>query len=257
MKLKKRIKNLEEVDEQYRGLYTQSGDGFVLEVDGDDSAARIAEFRDNNIKLKEQLESMEQKLKKLSDFEGLDQEAARNALEELQKQKDQKLLSEGKLEEVLAQRTETMRSNFEGKIEALQNKLDATTKRASTFEEKYKTNVIDSQIQNAVSNFATVRPGAMRHVLASARDVWTIDEEGNPVAMKDGKVVYGKDGSAPLTMEEWGEGLYREAEYLFEPNSGAGAGGNRSSNGAGGKIGAGDVSGVSLEELASGSVTVE
>ena len=72
--------------------------------------------------------------------------------------------------------------------------------------------------------------------------------------------MYGKDGTNPLTPEEWGAALVKEAPFLFRPSSGGGAPGG-SGNGTGdepGVLAYGDQSAINsnIERIAAGEVRV-
>ena len=71
----------------------------------------------------------------------------------------------------------------------------------------------------------------MKDVLARARGVFTLDNDGNPVAKdSEGKVILGADGVKPLAVKEWSHSLVEEAPYLFEGSSGGGANGSDGSD---------------------------
>lgn len=258
MALKKTVTSLDGLPEAIQSLYQQVGDVYVLQLDGDDTASKLNEFRDNNINLMKTNEEMESKLKQFAAFEGIDPDAAREAMEELQKQRDQKMISEGKLEELLTQRTEKMRSDYDGKLDSYAQQMEKLQQRGAMFEDKYKTTVIDAQIQQAVSEVASVRPGAMTDVLSRARGIWNIDEDGNLVPTRDGKVIYGTDGKDPISMNEYAQGLYHEANYLFEPNSGGNASGNRDGGTVGNIVDSNDTDAINnnIIGIASGEVKV-
>ena len=97
----------EQLVEPLKEYYKQEGEGYVLEYDG---AEKVREFRSNNIKYMKELKSAQEKLAAL---EGIDPEEVERVKLELQEIKDKKLLEEGNLEELLAQRTERMRQDFD------------------------------------------------------------------------------------------------------------------------------------------------
>lgn len=259
MSLKRKVKDLNDVPEGYRTAYAKVGDEYVLQLDDDGLAAKLSEFRDNNITLMQEKASLEKLLSSFDGFKGMDAEQAREALDLIQKQKDNKMISEGKIEELLEQRTETMRGDFAGKTEALQAQLEKAAGQSEKYEGLYKSIVIDSQIQNAVSGFAVVRSGAMNDILSRAKSVWTIDENGTPVAKNGDKVLYGKDGKNPMSMAEYAQNLYADANFLFEPNSGGNASGNRDTAPPGSVISRSDNAAINsnLSDIASGAITVE
>ena len=85
----------------------------------------------------------------------------------------------------------------------------------------------------------------MGDILARGRKVWHLDETGNPVPKENDKILYGKDGKAPMTFDEWAIVQMEVASFLFEPSTGGGGGDGR--GGAGGK-GATDWSKVPASE---------
>jgi len=266
--LKATVKALTEVDEKYRELYKQVGEEFVLDLDDGDYKTRISEFRNNNIELTRQLEEMkkqgasvEEMQKKLAEFDGIDVEQAKEAMEQARQMKDKKLLDAGKIDELIAERTERMRQDYDGKVSALQKALENAEGSAGEFKNKLSTVVIDNSLQQAVSQVAAVRKGAMQDIIARGRSVWSLDDQGNPIPNgPDGSVLYGADAKTPLSMTEWAESLVKEADYLFDGNAGGGGGGNDKGKSGGDPKGVpshdADAIGANLEGIASGQVTV-
>lgn len=268
MALKVVVKSLDEVPEALRDQYTLVGDEYVLDTDDADYKTRIAEFRNNNIDLTRRLSETGEKGKKvdelqamLAGYEGLDPEKARAALETMQKIDEQKLIDAGKMDEVLAQRTTRMVSDFEGQISALNKSLEEERKSGGVYKEKLSTVVIDNSLQSAVGAVATVRKGAMQDILSRGRNVWSLNEDGTPVPTgSDGKVMYGKDGKSTLSMEEWAQSLVDEANYLFEGSKGGRAGGGmgKSTSQSAEVVSVQDQSRLNdnIEDIASGKVSV-
>ncbi len=268
MKLKAILKSIDEVDEGFRSLYTKVGDEFVLDVDDGAYKAKISQFRDNNIDLAKKLEAagataaqVQELTEKLGAFKGIDDpDAAREALKQLQDLEDDKLISAGKLDEVLAQRTERMKADFDGQIDALTKDRDTYQTSASNYKAQLSEVVIDNGLQRAVTGVASVRSGAMRDILSRGRDTWALDESGSPVPTgPDKKTMFGKDGKSPLSMEEWAQDLVQTAPYLFEGSAGGGAQGS-SGRGNGSEktivYGDQDAMNANIERIASGEVSI-
>ena len=272
MPLKATVKSLDEVQDELRDLYVQDGDVFVLDVDDKDFKTQLQEFRTNNIDLSRrnrELETLAQEAETLrteiEKFKDIDPERAREALTKLSAIEEKKLMDAGQLDEVveqrLAQRTERMKADYEGRITALEKNYEGVTKERDTYKGQLSEVVIDNSLQQAVGTVATVRQGAIRDVLARGRETWRLDEAGKPVPYgPDGNVMYGKDGKATLTMEEWAQGLAQEANYLFEPNSGGGAPGNQKPSSDGGSVvdvDDQDALNSNIEGIAEGRVAVQ
>ena len=266
MALKTQITSLDEVDEALRPLYTKSGDGFVLDLDDGAYKKKLDEFRNNNVDLLKQLDGFKGFTDELTalreqaeKFKGLDPDTAREALEKAREISDQKLISEGKVEELLAQRVDRMRADFEGQVAALTEKAAKSETQGNQYKTKLTEVVIDNTLQAAAAGVASVKQGAMKYVLSNGRSVWKLDETGNPVPYdSEGKVMYGKDADKQLTPQEWAQGLLLEAPYLFEGSAGGGGQGNGADGSGGRVIQADDQAALNsnIEGLASGEVTV-
>jgi len=88
------------------------------------------------------------------------------------------------------------------------------------------------QIDQGVIASATkrgLRATAIPDITARARSVFRL-VNGVPTAFEgDGQTVrLGKDGVAPMTLDEWVDAQVSEAPHLFESNAGSGAAGNGS-----------------------------
>ena len=193
MALKAFVESLDDIPDNLRELYTKTDEGFVLDLDDKDFKAKISEFRDNNIALRQQADDAQSqkaeldKLKALAKkYDGLDPEKAREALNKLSELEEQNLLDAGKLDEVVASRTERMRQDYEGKLEALVSKNDELSGKLNKVSGLYSNSVIETGLQRAVADVAVVRPGAMTDIIARGRTVWSVDEDGNPVPLWQG-----------------------------------------------------------------------
>lgn len=208
MGLKYKIAALTEVAEAVRGLYKQEGNEFVLDVDGVVDKTRIDEFRNNNIQLQQQLD-------KLKD---VDPVKYRELMDLDRKVREKQLIEAGKVEEVVNLRVENMRTELTGQLTEKSTALDKANAQLAVL-------MIDRQVQ-AESVKLGILPTAMDDILLRARAVYSM-ENGQPVPKIDGKVLYGKDGSTPMPMNEWVLSLKKSAPHLFAGSSGSGAGGGR------------------------------
>lgn len=251
-------KDLEDIPEAARGLYEKTGDDYVLVVDDSPFKAKLKEFRDNNIGLLKAKEDLEGKLEALKGVDPAEYSKMKKQLEEME---DKTLIDDGKIDELVALRTERMRKDFESQAAKLTEAKESAEKSSTENRTRLEKVLIDSQISQAVTGKGTVRKGAMPDILSRAKETWRLDDDGNPVAVnQDGSKRYGKDGSKPLSMDEWAGDLLNEAGFLFEGSSGGGSGNNdRAGKGAPvGTIFKSDRRGFSrsLEDIAKGKVHV-
>jgi hypothetical protein len=212
MALKAILESLDGVDEKIAGEYKKGDDGkFHLGLEGIDLDApnKLKEFRTKNIDL---MKAMEETNKK---YEGVDPEEYKKLKEELQNKADQDKIDAGKIDELLAERTDRMKKDYEAKINSISKAHDKEKERAEKAHSQLSEVLIDSEIQKAISKIGTLRKGSMELILEKGRRVWSL-EEGHPVARKDGKPIYGKDPQKQIDFDEWAQLMSLDHPYLFE-----------------------------------------
>jgi len=246
-----------------KSAYKPQGDGYQLQVEGlDTDPKKVKEFRDNNLKLEREKRELAAQMEK---YKGIDpeeyarlQEAA-NKLRELE-EKNQ--ISAGNLEEVVAKRTETMRQDYDKRLDATKKLLDATTAERDRYKSGFHNQKMDAHLRSALNKAGNLKNGADNLLIREARELFTLDEENDTIASKD---LYNDKGE-PMTAEEWGKRMVIERPYLFEPAQGSGASGGSKGNG-GANRGQSKIKvlsnpspvdfGKSLEGIASGEVEVQ
>ena len=139
---------------------------------------------------------------------------------------DKKLIDEGKIEELLTQRVERMKADFEAQVAALEKARDDAVAGTDGLTERLAVETIDNRIMTEAAQ-AGARKGAIGDITARARTTWGLNDAGEPTAYDAEKnPIFGADGSNPLTMKEWIGALTKDAGHLFEPQSkGGGADG--------------------------------
>ena len=233
MALKSFVKSLSDVDEKFKSLYEEVEGGFSLQIDDKDYKDRLDEFRGNNISLKKQIEKLTAAAEKFKNVDTEKYEEMQSKLDGLQ---DKELLDAGKLDELLEQRTERMKQDNEAQIAQLTERADKAEKLSTSLKLNLDTIKVNDEVSKTVMNTGIVKKGAMTDVLSRAAGVWKVGESGLEARGFDGNLMYGKDGKEALTLKEWVEGLQKEADYLFEPNTGGGAPGSNNQGGAGMKV---------------------
>lgn len=258
MKLKPVLDTLEGLSDALKELYTQRSDGkFALDLDGEPvgfvAKGKLDEFRNNNVELMKQLEAL--KGKSLSDEDLAEFTKLR---EEQQKMKDKQLIDAGKIDELLATRTEQMRKDFEAKYGALDKKYTETAEQYAQTQTRLSSVLIDAELSKTITQVGQIRKGALTDIMLRAKTAWQY-KDGQLVAVDgEGQPVYSKDGKSPMSMTEWCQGLAESAPYLFEGNQGGGAQGNNGGQGGSKAISKGDSRGFisNLEGIAKGTVVV-
>lgn len=261
MALKSVYAKLEDIPEAVRALYKQEGEKWVLDLDEDitehprTGALKRALEREREDKKK----AAEKAAKLEADFEkykDIDPEKAAEALAKLQDLEDKKLIDGGKVDELVAQKTERMRKDFETQLA----KKDELIKQREAELGTANTRLADLQIFSEVEK-AALKLGARRTAIDDiknrARPVFKL-VDGKVVAYKPGSEdpLYGKSGD-PISIEEWVGSLATDADHLFEPNGGGGAGGAKTVNRAGAPVVVSRAqAGGSLEKIASGEAVI-
>lgn len=226
--LKLVLESLDGLAESVAALYEKGADGkFHLQTEEDEGAkAKIAEFRENNIKLAKELDQMKKK------FDGVDLEELQAMKKKLQAIDDKKMIEAGKIDELVAQKVERMRLDYEEQIKQLKAAIDEREKSLGSTTQRLSEVLIDSEITKAVNAVGVVRKEAMRDILARGRQTWRL-EDGKPVPKEGDRLLYGKDGKDPLTFDEWAQALVMQAPFLFETSGGGGAAGGAGNGGVG------------------------
>ena len=149
-----------------------------------------------------------------------------------------------------------MKADADDRIKALQTANEMLVAENARLKQRLNKELIDNAV-TAAAKKAGAPEQALTDVALRARNVWKLDEEGNPVAYNGDRPIYGKDPSKPLSMDEYMEGLAKEAPHLFEENSGRGDPGRDGRLPEGGVLRAGHPDlGRSLEDIAAGRVQV-
>lgn len=258
MALKLVVDTIEGLSEEVQKLYAKKDDNkYHLDVDNP-YKDKVDEFRTNNVNL---LKEKEKLVSDLAKFKDIDPTQAKEALKKLQEMADEKLIGEGKIEELLTQRTERMKQDHANQIKALTDKAAENEGIVKGLKSKLSVVTIDNAIQLEVSKAMKPAPGALPDILSRGRNVFSLDDKGEVVALDDkGGLRYSKDGTTPLNIQEWANNLYVEAPHLFEKSAGAGSAGGGNGQ-AGGKkvISRSDSKGFSdnLEKIAKGEVVVQ
>jgi hypothetical protein len=169
----------------------------------------------------------------MAQWEGLDAKQIRDMLEKLGGDQEAQLIKAGKIDEVVALRTEKLRKEFEKQLQKSKDEVTA----ANGSRDKFTSLVLDNHVRAAAAK-AGVHTGAVEDALFRARSIFKLDADGNAVQLDgEGKPVLGKDGKSPFTPEEWMGTMKEAAPHWFPAtNTGSGAGGNTGKGaGAGGK----------------------
>lgn len=223
------VDNLEVVPEAVRAMYVPDGDKFKLDVEGveDTKQLRIelATAKREAAERRVAIRAIEEK------YAGIDPDKTREMLAKLDQDGEAALIAAGKIDEVITKRSEKMRADLQRQIDEANGKATSAEERVK----KYSQRVLDDRIRDAVIGKVHVHAIKSGDVLRAAREIFTLDENGNAVQLgSDGQLILGKDGKTPFSPAEWIESMAEIAPHWFpQGSSGGGASGSGSGSNGG------------------------
>lgn len=219
-----------EVPEAMVSMYVEKDGKWILDI-GDmvpagelaSMRSKVDEFRTNNLSLTE----------KLADFDGKtilsteDQAEFDRLKKQSQDIEDKNLIDAGKIDELLANKTEQMRADYDAKLTSLTSSLSDAKEIAAKHQGRLSKVLVESQVGRMISaSKNTPVAGALDDIFARAGMVWKVNKEGELEAQNpDGSQMYGAEAKA-LTMDEWLVSTVKSAPYLFATNKGSDGQGN-------------------------------
>lgn len=206
------------------GKWVLDAEGMVMSGEVGDLRAKIDEFRSNNLDLADKLKKFEGKKiftpEEVEEFDRL--------VEQEQSIKDKKLIDSGKIEELLTNRTEKLRSDYDARIDSLEKSLTEAKDIGSKHERRLSKVLVRSEVSKVLSDQA-ISPvkGAMDDIFDRAGKIWKANPEGVLEAVNaKGEPIYGGEAKA-LTMVEWAVQVVKDAPFLFDASKGTDGKGNK------------------------------
>lgn len=177
----------------------------------------------NNDSLVAEKRDLQKQLKK---FDGIDLEKITKLQERFENDEEAQLIADGKMDEVISRRTERMRTDMTTQLDASRGEVERVTGERDGYKKAFENERINNQIRIAAEK-AGVLPEAIEDVTNRANGVFTLDDEGRPIARDgEGNLIMSKDGKSILGPAEFVEGLKEVSPYYWpQSNSGRAAGG--------------------------------
>ena len=160
---------------------------------------------------------------KAAEFDGMDAvelKTLRELGKRLENDQEVKLISEGKLDEVINRRTERVRIDLESKMEAMTTKMAEVTEQRDSFQSRHNNYVVDTNLRKAAEKEG-VLPEAIDDVVSRGRLVFnSIEDDGNILSRdKDGELKKGEDGQV-VTPTSFVKGLKTTSSYYWPQSKG-------------------------------------
>lgn len=224
------VPSLDAVPEALRPEYEKQTDGtFALKLEGTpagfapaatvaDLNTKLAEFRENNRALNAKATDLENKMEALKGIDPAAYKAAQDELLLLRKKQPEGEAALGAL------RTQ---------IETLGKQIETSNKQRDEAEQKAARKELENALTTAGIK-AAVLEAAVPDFLARGLALFSI-ENGRPVAKQNGAPLFSKkNGTQPLSIEEWVGDQITDAPHLFKSSNGGNAGPAQGGNGSGG-----------------------
>ena len=170
------------------------------------------ELLENSRKMKDQLKQ----------YEGIDPERARKLEEQIAQSEEAKLIADGKMDEVINQRTERMRTEYDRQMQELQQQAE----QANEFANRFKGRVMSDEMHRLGAKVG-LRESAVEDAVHRASGLFEVNNEGQVVPKEDAG--YDAKGNK-LTLDAWAESLKENAPHLFHQPEGLDLPGGSRSN---------------------------
>ena len=142
---------------------------------------------------------------KMKEFEGLDLDKAKKALDILEKDDVVKRISEGKFDEVFAERTDQLKTKYEDAINEVNDKLKLSEENGVQLSQALDNTRIDSALRKAAIK-AGILGDALDDVIVRGRGIFSVNRDGE-VESRDSEGNMRKIDDKILTTSRWVETL--------------------------------------------------
>lgn len=225
------------VPEAFRPIAEAKDGKFVIDVA---PAKEVKEFRDRNIELsryRDDQEAFKAKVAADLDVNWDEYDGFVTNYHELKTVKQQvddgKLVKDTSLDEALEKRTREMKREHENLVNSLKTTGNNLESENKSLKGKLSKAQVDREFITAINNPKSgALPEASDTILMFAYDRWRPNEDDVLIGYdREGKIMYGADGSTPMTPIEWLAKLREERPFLFKQSEGGGGGGGSGRSG--------------------------
>ena len=211
LKFKIDSENFTALNEVEQTFYAQSGEGYQLQVEGAADKSKLDEFRATNVDL----------LKQQDALKGIDVAKYRAMEEQERKLRDKELIDKKDFDGLISERTNSLKSDYEAKIQALTSQLNDSTGNYNTVVSKYE---IEGAAVKAFTEHK-ISPDAFDAVMSQINNKFSIDN-GRVIAKDGDNILSGSNGN--LTVSEF---VASQPEIFKIQSSGGNGSGNNSNAG--------------------------
>lgn len=192
---------------------------------------KVDEFRENNVKLAQERDELTKVVQRAQSILGEDFDASAQEIEAIRqvakRVKDGELVENKGLEEALAERTRQMREGYETQIKTLSSEVGAWKQKSTAAEQRWKKGIVDRSVTDAaLDEKLGVNPKALPDIISRAHGVFVVDDSDKLIPKSGDAIIYGADGTTPMTVSEWLGKLREDTPFFFKGSGGGGATGS-------------------------------
>lgn len=248
---------LTDVPDDLRDNAKEEDGKYVVKVT---SADKITEFRENNVKLSKERDTLVAQVTRYEQVTGVPLAEVSNGkldsfakvLEGLRETKkrvdDGALVENSSLEEAAAQRVTDVTNNLKNQLAEMARERDTHKEARTKSEERSNQMMVENSIRLVASDpEVAMLDKAVNLVLPQAFRVFRVEESGKIMPKtSDGTVIYGSDGVTPMSVKEWLLKQRDDNDFLFKGSKGGGA--NGSDQKGTGRMTNAELAGMSLQQ---------
>lgn len=224
MRLKYRVKSLDEVDSKYHDLYTEKDGEYVLDVEGVKTQEDIDRLQESLRKERNDHKETKEKYRSLDGLDVEDVIAKLDEYDELKAKADNSGNDDEKVEKLVEARMRSKLAPLERELQQAKAKNGELEGEVNQYKGKEKERTIHDHIRKAAAT-AKVRDTAIEDALVYGERVFDVDESGR-VVTKDGVGV-----TPGLTPDVWLSEIKNQRPHWWPESKGAGANGGNGSGG--------------------------
>ncbi len=201
----------------------KSGDGGAKLIE---LAAENERLKNHHQKLLDETKAAKVAFKTLeAKFAGIDPEQISKMMKTLDSSEEAKMLAEGKIDELVAKRTEKVQLAYEALKESSVNEISAANERGDKYKNRYNSEKISTSLRQAAEK-SNAFPEAIDDIIGRANNIFSIGEDGKVEARsKEGELV--TVGSKALSPIIFVEQLKEKAPHFWPNSEGHNASGKR------------------------------
>lgn len=173
-------------------------------------------------------ELLEEKRKLTEKYADIDPDAVRKLMAQAKQAEEAKMLASGDLDALVSARVNPIKTDLEARLNATAKMVETIEAERKAAVQRYNTERINNSIRDAAIQ-AGVLPSAIPDVLARANGLFSLSEDGQPVAIDPQTKAPKYTGTNPYSPADFLAELRPQAGHFWGQSTGAGLRGSQPS----------------------------